>query len=87
MAPEEACDTPFAVRIRFISIKSAFNRLSKWRQRYAIVQDVSGNLGEEPKGKDSNASRYPRAEPVALFKTIQASLDLNPDVLAISCMP
>jgi hypothetical protein len=52
MAPEEACDTPFAVRIRFISIKSAFNRLSKWRQRYAIVQDVSGNLGEEPKGKD-----------------------------------
>ena len=27
--------------------------------------------------------RYPRAEPVAL-KTIQASLDLNPGVLAIS---
>jgi putative transposase len=29
-------------------------------------------------------SRYTRAEPVALLKTIQASLDLNLDVLAIS---
>jgi hypothetical protein len=36
--------------------------------------------GEEQK----YIGRYPRAEPVALFKIIQASLDLNPDVLATS---
>ena len=41
-----------------------------------------GTIGHAPPESFDELSRYPRAEPMALI--IQASLDLNPDVIAIS---
>ena len=51
--------------------------LSELASRYELSPQSDSTMEKE-------ISRYPRAEAVALFKTVQASLDLNPDAFAIS---